>query len=509
MWRYDLFQEEPTTMKRRNFCASALTLATTAALSPWRAFAETTADVPIVRGDGSHAALNAADVNELRSALRGALLLATDEGYDQARRIWSGSFDRHPALIARCAGMADVIQAVKFARAHSLLVAVRGGGHSFSGQSVCDGGLMIDLSRLRSVHVDPTARIARIEPGVLLGELDREAQFFGLVTTAGTVSHTGAAGLTLGGGFGRLARKFGLACDNLIAAELIAPDGRLVQTSERENSDLLWGLRGGGGNFGVVTSFEYRLHPLATTVFGGSLVFPIARGREVLRFLSEFAPVAPDDLWINTSLYSMPDMGGVVEFDVTYCGPRSDAERVVAPLRKLGKPLQGELGPINYLKQQTQYDEFAHAGIGIYQRSGFIRRLEPSMIEAIVSRIEAPHPEGAELEIIHHGGAIGRVKQDATAFWHRESLHNVLVNATWEDPKNAAAREAHMTWARETWRAIEPLTEGFYVNELSAEDPQVRVRANYGGNYPRLVTLKNQYDPTNLLRMNANIVPTA
>jgi len=273
----------------------------------------------VVRGDGKPGVLTGAEVGDLKGALRGQLLLASDAGYDQARRLWNGSFDRHPALIARCAGAADVMAAVSFARTHQLLLAVRGGGHSLSGQSACDGGLMIDLSLMKSVHVDPEARTARLEPGVLLGQFDREAQSFGLVTTAGTVSHTGAAGLTLGGGFGRLARKFALACDNLIAADVITAAGKYVRASTTENPELLWGLRGGGGNFGVVTSFEYQLHPAGPMMWGGDLEFDLAEAREILKFFQGFAAEAPDELHMDCGLATTPK-GGIVGFNVCYCG---------------------------------------------------------------------------------------------------------------------------------------------------------------------------------------------
>jgi FAD/FMN-containing dehydrogenase len=497
-------------MKRRSFCASAFAFASAASLSSWRALAAAiAAEIPVMRSDGKPATLTGSDVTDLRGSLRGELLLSGDEGYDRARKVWNGSFDRHPALIARCTGAADVIQAVKFARAHDLLVAVRGGGHSLSGQSVCDGGLVIDLSRMRSVHVDPTSRIARLEPGVLLGEFDREAQFFGLATTAGTVSHTGAAGLTLGGGFGRIARKYGLACDNLIAAEVITADGRYVRTTEHENPELLWGLRGGGGNFGVVTSFEYGLHAVGPMMFGGVLIFPFAHARELLKFFAGFAADAPDELNADGAIASLPGVGAAVLFDICYNGRPEEAERVLAPLRQFRKPLQDRLGPAPYVRLQTSGDEANAIGRGYYERSGFVRRLEPNLIEAVVARMEAPHPDNGEIVFVHHGGAIGRVKPDATAFWHRDAGHTVLVDADWDDPNDHAARDANMAWARETWRLLERYTDGFYVNTLAADDPHQRVRATYGGNYPRLVALKDKYDPTNLFRMNANVPPSS
>lgn len=431
-----------------------------------------------------------------------------DNGYDSARRIWNGAIDRWPALIARCVGTADVSQAVAFARDNNLTLAVRGGGHSFSGQSVCENGLMIDLSRMRGIRVDPVARIARVEPGVLLGELDREAQFFGLATPAGTVSHTGAAGLTLGGGFGRIARRFGLACDNLQAADVITADGRYVRASEQENSDLLWGLRGGGGNFGVVTSFEYQLHAVQPMMYGGTLIFPFSQAREVLRFFSGFIEEAPDELYVDAALAQLPELGRALAFTVCYSGPLEKSEDVLMPLRRIRKPLLDRLGPASYVTLQSEGDGQWPAGQGYYERSGFLKRIEPGLIEAAVGRMERPGPPGAAIAIAHQGGAISRVPRTATAFWHREARHTVISHAHWENPRDEAAAEANLRWARETFRVLEPFTDGFYVNTLAVDDSSQRVRATYGDNYERLVALKQKYDPGNLFRRNANIPPS-
>jgi len=495
-------------MKRRSFCTAALGFASSAGLASWRALAALSgSELAATRSDGRQSSLKAAEVAELKGALRGELLLANDAGYDQARKLWNGSFDRHPALIARCAGAADVIAAVSFARAHDLLLAVRGGGHSLSGQSACDGGLMIDLSPMRSVHVDPESRTARLEPGVMLGQFDREAQSFGLVTTAGTVSHTGAAGLTLGGGFGRLARKFGLACDNLIAAEVITATGKFVRTSATENPDLLWGLRG-GGNFGVVTSFEYQLHRAGPMMWGGELRFDFADARELLKFFAGFAAEAPDELNVDCGIGASP-RGGIVAFNVCYCGAPAAAEKAIAPLRNFRKPMKDTLGPQPYVKLQTDYDAGNAWGRGYYERSGFLKSLDPGLIEAVVAHMEAFHPENGEIALVHHGGAIARVKPTASAFWHREARSSLLVDIDWDDPKDQAERDRSMAWARSTWESLERFTDGFYVNTMAADDPHKRVRATYGDNYPRLVALKDKYDPTNLFRLNANVPPSS
>jgi FAD/FMN-containing dehydrogenase len=306
--------------------------------------------------------------------------------------VWTGAFDRKPALIARCAGAADVVQAVDFARSNALLVAVRGGGHSLSGQSVCEGGMMIDLSPMKAIRVDPTARTARLEPGVLLGQFDREAQAFGLATTAGTVSHTGAAGLTLGGGFGRIGRKFGLTCDNLVGADVVTANGRFVKAGEQDNLDLLWGLRGGGGNFGVVTSFEYRLHAVEPMMQGGPLVFPFAGARALLRSFADFIAGASDDCYVDVAIVPTPDGQRVVVFDVCHSGPAPAAERELAQLRQLGQPLQDGLRPRPRRHPACRRRQLSFRRSRI--KSGFMRAVTPRMIDAVVIPRSTPLPTG-------------------------------------------------------------------------------------------------------------------
>ena len=491
-------------MKRRAFCASALSVVTATAL-PWqRAFAAA-ASVPAAGSAGKQIVLQPSDIDDLRASLRGELLVPGQDGYDVARRVWNGAFDKKPALIARCAGAADVSQAIKFARAHDLLIAVKGGGHSLSGQSVCDGGLMIDLSPMKSVRVDPQAKIARVEPGTLLGQFDREAQSYGLATTAGTVSHTGVAGLTLGGGFGRIARKYGLACDNLTAADVITADGRFVKTSAKDNPDLLWALRGGGGNFGVVTSFEYQLHTVSPAMIGGPLVFPFVKGRDLLRAFADFIGGASDEMYADAAIIPTPN-GRVLVLDVCHSGTPAAAEKELAQLRKIGKPLQDGLQSTPYVKLQSSQDENYPHGRSYYIKSGFLHTISPQIIDVAVDYLDAaPMPTGMII-FVHHGGAIGRVKPTATAFWHREANHSVMMAGAWDGSEGAAS---NMQWVRTGWKSIEPLTNGFYVNELAHDDPANRVRGTYGDNYPRLLALKKQYDPTNLFRMNANIRPDA
>jgi FAD/FMN-containing dehydrogenase len=485
-------------MKRREFCASVGSMLTAAALPG--------AHVAAAGIGGKQVVLTPSDIGDLRASLRGQLLTPGQDGYDSARRIWNGAFDKKPALIARCAGSADVGQAIRFARAHDLLVAVRGGGHSLSGQSVCDGGLMIDLSPMKSVRVDPQAKRAFVDAGVLLGQFDRETQSHGLATTAGTVSHTGVAGLTLGGGFGRIGRRFGLACDNLASADVVTADGTFVKASSHDNPDLFWGLRGGGGNFGVVTSFEYQLHVVPPTMVGGMLVFPFVNARDLLGSFADFIAGASDEMYSDAAIVTGPNGQRVIACNVCHSGSPAAAEKELAQLRKIGKPIQDSLGSTTYVQLQSALDNNYPHGRGYYIKSGFIRTLSAQVIDAVVSHLEAGPMATGVVNIVHQGGAISRVKPDATAFWHREANHSVMMIGFWDDPAQASA---NMQWVKSGWKNVEPLTNGFYVNEVAHDDPANRVEATYVGNYPRLVALKKRYDPTNLFRMNANVSPQA
>jgi FAD/FMN-containing dehydrogenase len=490
-------------MKRRTFCGAGLAAFAAASLPYGRLLAAGVSEVPAIGLDGRQLVLKPADVEDLRARLRGPLLLAGQAGYEDARTIWNRAFDRKPALIARCAGAADVTEAINFARAHGLLTAVRGGGHSLSGQSVCDGGLVIDLSLMRGIRIDPLTKTARVEPGARLAEVDQEAQAFGLAVPLGTVSDTGAAGLTLGGGFGRLCRKYGLACDNLIGADLVTADGRFLTVSASENPDLLWALRGGGGNFGVVTSFEYRVHAVGPTMFGGDVVYPFMQARELLHGFAGVIAAVPDELFVWVFFLPAPDHQRVVVFNVCYCGLVGDAQRVLEPLRKLGKPLKEELAPTPYVKLQRALDAGNPPG-RYYVKGGYVNRFTPELSNALVDYLESSPADNAVIGISHFGGAISRVKPTATAYWHREPSHEVIVVAGWDDPKDA---ERTTQWVRGAWQRIEPLTAGYYVNHGAFDESERRIRTNYGDNYPRLAALKKRYDPGNLFRLNANIKP--
>lgn len=496
-------------MRRRAFCVSAAAALGAAAFPFGRAFAAVaavTTDVEAVTGDGRQILLPRSAVDDFRAGLRGQLLLPDAAGYDDARRIFNGMFDRRPALIARCLGAADVVRSVQFARAHVLLVAVRGGGHSLSGQSVCDGGLMIDLSAMRGVRVDPARRLARAGGGALLGDLDRETLAFGLVTTTGTVSHTGAGGLTLGGGFGRLSRRYGLTCDQLSSVDVVTADGRLLEASESENPELFWGIRGGGGNFGVVTSFEYRLHPFDGMATGGHLVFPFDQARQALRGFAEMYPRAPEPLWIEPILTVAPGGGRVLIMDVCCTLPPEQAEAALAAYRKLGKPIRDDVRRVSYTRLQTQDDERARIGGRYYTKSGFADTLEDGLIDKMLETIASATIPRPRLAMPPKGGAVERVAPDATAFWHRRALYSVLLQTSGDDPAEDAGNVA---WAKAHWPALEAYTKGFYVNTNLSEVPTDRVSAAYGGNFERLVALKTRYDPTNLFRLNANVRPRA
>jgi FAD/FMN-containing dehydrogenase len=454
-------------------------------------------------GDGRQIALPRSDLDQLRASIRGLVLLPGNEGYEQARKVWNGSFDRRPAIIVRCAGAADVIETVRFAAAHGPLLAVRAGGHSMSGQSVCEGGLMLDLSMMRGVRIDPLQQVAYVQPGSLLGEFDREAQSFGLATTAGTVSHTGVAGLTLGGGFGRLSRSYGLTCDNLRSVDVIPASGKFTVANARENPELFWGVRGGGGNFGVVTSFEYQLRPTRSMMVGGALIYPFSQARELLKFYADFARAAPDELWIEPAIVPTSDGSREVVFSVCYSGEPSDAEAALRPLRAFRKPNKDHVGPARYIDLQTSSDEVFAYGRCYYVKQGFLERIQPELVDVVVEHIERTQP-ALVVGFLHLGGAQSRVAAAATAFPHRNAQHGILLASIWSDRSESAAR---IDTARSSWRVIEPYVRGFYVNDVTADHTQQTISENYGSNFARLLALKRKYDPHNLFRLNANVPP--
>jgi FAD/FMN-containing dehydrogenase len=449
-----------------------------------------------------------ASVEALAGGLRGALLQPGAPGYDTARNIWNGMIDRHPALIVRCAGTADVVAAVRFARTHDLLVAVKGGGHNVAGNAVCDGGLMIDLTEMRGVHVDPVARRAQAQGGATWGDFDAETQLYGLATTGGLISSTGVAGLTLGGGIGWLSKSHGLACDNLISVDLVTADGDILTASETENSELFWGLKGGGGNFGIATSFEFQLHPVGPEVFGGMVVYPLEQALDCLALFRELMAGAPDQLAGMAVMGSAPDGQKAVILFTVYNGDPKEGEALLQPMREMGAPILDTMGVMPYRVVQTLIDASVPHGRRYYFKSSFLDALPDDAIETVIEqRVKCPSPQ-SKIIIEFLGGAFGRVPREATVFDHRRARHNLLVIGAWED---AAADDTNRAWARETWAVMQDhASEGVYINYLGteADEGSDRVRAALGpGKYDRLVALKTRYDPDNMFRMNQNIRP--
>jgi FAD/FMN-containing dehydrogenase len=462
-------------------------------------------DLRMITSDGGDTFLEEPAVQGLAESLRGPLLRPGDGGYDEARKVWNGMIDRRPALIARCAGAADVIAAVRFARTHELLVSVRGGGHNITGNAVCEGGLMIDLSPMKSVRVDPVKHTARAEAGLTWGEYNQETQAFGLASTGGVVSTTGIAGLTLGGGLGWLHGKHGLSCDNLLAADLVTAEGRFLTVSADQYPDLFWGLRGGGGNFGVVTSFEYRVHPVGP-VLAGMVVHPMSRAKEVLRLYRDFCRGCPDEMVAAAALMTSHDGDPVAVIVAAYVGDLAAGEMAVAPLRKFGPPLVDTIAPTSYVALNKLFDAaFPYGGVQRYWKSSFLKELDDDMLEIVVTRSAKFLSPMSNVLFFHLHGAATRVDRDATAFGLRDDQWDYDVISQWTEPAESAR---HIQWTREFWNAVEPFSTGeVYVNHLDAEEG-ARIRGAYSGSYERLVALKNKYDPTNLFRLNQNIKPT-
>ncbi|MEK1851902.1 MAG: FAD-binding oxidoreductase [Phyllobacterium sp.] len=445
-------------------------------------------------------------MEKLREGYRGDLIMPGDAAYDEARRVWNGAIDRRPALIAYCADTNDVIQAVTFARSHNCLVAVRSGGHNVAGLSVCDDGMVIDLSRMKHIAVDPIRLVAHAEAGLSLGEFDTATQAYGLATTMGVNSDTGIAGLTLGGGFGKLGRKYGLTCDNLIAAEVVTADGRLLRASASDHSDLFWGLRGGGGNFGIVTAFEYTLHPVGPALLVGSVLYPYDQAREAIRFYDDFARNAPDELSVDAALVTMPSGERFFSVSACYVGPPESGESVLAPLMEFGSPVETSLGAIPYLQIQSKGDAIFPRGRRYYWKAQFLSEISDSAIDALLEAYAGAPSVTSLLVFQQVGGAIARVPKSEAPYANRDALYDCFPIAIWDDP---ADDEANIQWARAMWSAVRPYaTGGVYANNLGDEGDD-RVREAYGENYARLVALKAKYDPANLFRLNQNIPPTA
>lgn len=453
---------------------------------------------------------------ELESGLRGPLVRPTDGDYDEARLVWNGMVDKRPALIARCAGVADVITAVGFARDRALPVAVRGGGHNVAGHSVCDDGLVIDLSLMNSVRVDPGRGTVRAEGGVTIGDLDHETQAFGLAVPMGVVTATGIAGLTLGGGLGWLRRKHGLSSDNLISVDVVTADGRLITASDEHNRDLFWGVQGGGGNFGVVTSFEYRAHPVGPDVFLGFVVHAGADAHEALRFYREWAITAPDEVSSFAILWHAPEIEEIpAEYHHTpiavylavHCGEGARAQQELQPLRDFGSPIADLSETLPYLDVQRFFDaDYPAHDMRYYWKSHYLAALPDDAIAALVDVNERSPSPHSTLDIWQLGGAFSRPGASDTAFGDRSAPFLLGIESNWERPEDD---DAALEWGRAAFRALEPFATGAeYVNFPGLyEDNDRMVRGAFGANLDRLVALKQRYDPTNLFRLNHNIRP--
>jgi len=440
-------------------------------------------------------------LGDLRSALRGGVLLARDPGYDDARRIFNAMIDHRPAIIARCASAADVVACVDFARARGLEVSIRGGGHNVSGKAVCEDGLMIDLAPMKSVRVDPVRRTARAEPGLTLGELDRDCQRFGLATPTGIVSATGIAGLTLGGGIGWLGGKHGLACDNLLSVDIVTADGKLLSVGPTDYPDLFWAVRGAGANLGVVTSFEYRLHEVGP-VLAGSVAWPLAQAKRVLRFYEEFAGGCPDELSANAAFATADDGAPVLAIAVAWTGSLDAGRQALKPLRSCEHPLADAIAPMGYVDLQRGGDAAFPRGRRHYWKAGFLRRLDPETIDVLVHFAATQPTPHSMIALQQMHGAAARVPPAETAFAHRHEQWDCMALTQWDGP---ADDERSIRWTRALYDRLEPhLERAVYVNDLG-EDEGDRVRDAYGTNYDRLATVKAKYDPDNFFRGNQNV----
>jgi FAD/FMN-containing dehydrogenase len=448
-------------------------------------------------------------ITQLGESFAGILYRPGDEGYDETRRVHNGMIDKRPAVIARCQGVADVVASVNFAREHGLEISIRGGGHNVAGRAVCEGGLMIDLASLKGIHVDPRSRTARAQAGLNWSEFNRETLVHGLATTGGVIGTTGIAGLTLGGGIGFLMGKYGLTIDNLLSAEVVTANGQVIRAAEDENQDLFWALRGGGGNFGVVTSFEYQLHPVGPDITGGLVAYPIEDAGKVLRFFREFAASIPDELTLFCALVHAPDGSGVPLAAIVpcHCGPLDEGHTAVQPLKEVSSPVMDMVGTMPYESINGMLDAGFPKGALNYWKSGILKGLTDEAIDKLVEQFSScPSPMSSLfLEFLH--GAVTRVGPTDTAFAHRDSGYNFAVISQWTNPEES---DANITWAQETFKRMEPhMTTGAYVNYLDDDDPQVRVQGAYGPNFERLQAVKDGYDPENLFHLNQNIPPSS
>ena len=469
----------------------------------------------MVQNNKNSILINGGDLQELERRFSGELIMPENEKYDKSRSVWNGLIDKCPALIACCMGTKDVVEAVNFARKNELLVSVRGVGHNVAGNAICDAGLVIDLSAMKDIYVDLDRHIARVQPGADWGDVDRETQLHGLVTPGGQVSNTGVAGLTLGGGMGYLRRKWGLSCDNLLSIEIVTADGQILAAREDKNEDLFWAIRGGGGNFGIVTSFEFRLHPLGPEIYGALTVYPFEEAASVLRNWRNFALQAPDEVTCDANIWGMPPLPNVpakmhwkpvVILAGMYAGPINEGEKQFKPVSNMGTPIADMSGPRPYVAMQSDLDPLFADGQLYYWKSIFANDISDALIDEIVAIADnRPSPQ-CLITMRSLGGAMGRIPENSTAYANRSARCNISIDNTWQDP---AQNNEMIAWTRKVWKSLRNRTDGgVYSNFIGlGEENDVLAKAAYGRNCERLQKVKSKYDPGNLFRMNLNINP--
>ena len=448
--------------------------------------------------------MNTEYINKLRAQFRGSIIEANQDDYDDRRKLWNARIDRRPAVIARCMSASDVVQAVIFGRKHGLMLGVSSGGHSVFEQAACNGGLLIDLSMMKGIRVCPEKYTARVEPGVLLGEFDRETQAFGLSTPTGVTASVGLSGLTLGGGIGRLGRKYGLTCDNLLSVDIVTAEGKLLTADKNQFSDLFWAIRGGGGNFGIITSFEYRLHSVGPNVLGGNVVYPLSQARQILSFYDEFSRHAADEISADLILATLPNGEPVVGLSLCYIGSIEEGKKALEPLRRAGQPLFDDIAEISYVDIQSSGADLFPKGLHYYWTSQFMNRIGSDGIEILLSHFSRVPSARSVVLFQLFGGAVSRLATDAAAFYHRKALHDCIMISIWDDAEDS---HRQIKWAREIGEAMKPyVSTGFYLNNFCGESPS-QIRESYGKNWERLTQIKKLYDPENIFQANPNILP--
>ena len=495
-------------MKRRDFLAGSSAALSAALFPSWKGYSADSnipLEIQAVTGNKKEFLINRNSIIDLKQSIKGRILLPSDDEYHVIRLVRNRSIDKKPAFIVQCVDETDIQKAVNFARSYDMLTSVKCGGHSVSGKGTCNKGLMIDLSPFRGNRLDKENKRLFITGGSWLGEMDDATIPHGLGTTAGTVSHTGIGGLATGGGFGRLGRKYGLTLDNIVSIEIVTADGQLRYADENENSDLFWAVRGGGGNFGIVTKFEFKLHEMNKDVIGGRVTFDFKDVKQLLKFHGEHSLEASWDMYQDPVVFAPPmGFGNTVYFDVCYSGPHKDADKAFAPLRKAGKVIHDDVDIVDYRVLQKSGDDNDPRGRSQYLKGGYTINITDGLIDALVDNLEA-HPERGSMAFFQQaGGKINTIASDATAFPSRYAQHNLITGSFWNVGVDTAP---HMAWSRRYWKKVSPYTDGFYINDEFSES-QKDVNLNFLGNYERLVQIKNKYDPNNLFRLNANIRPS-